>query len=276
MDFVELLKAVFLGIVQGITEWLPVSSTGHMILLDELMPLHVSESFKELFFVVVQLGSIFAVLVLYFRKLNPFSSTKDRQEKLDTWMLWAKVVVASVPVGIVGILFDDWIDATFFRWQVIVVALAFYGVLYILLERYRNGRRPRITTLEDLSWKDALGIGVFQMLAVVPGTSRSGSTILGGIIMGIDRPVAAEFSFFLALPAMLGASLLKIFKIGLSFGALEWTVLAVGCLTAFIVSLVAIRFLVGYVRKHDFSVFGWYRIALSLVVTIFFLLLGHA
>ncbi len=275
MDFVELLKALLLGIVQGVTEWLPVSSTGHMILLDELLPLHVSETFKELFFVVVQLGSILAVLVLYFHKLNPFSSSKTPVERKQTWSLWAKVVVASIPVGIVGILFDDWINETFFRWQVIVVALALYGVLYIVLEKQRAGKVPRVATLEDLSWKDAFGIGMFQMLAVVPGTSRSGSTILGGIILGVDRAVAAEFSFFLALPAMAGASLIKIVKIGLDFTALEWGVLAVGCVTAFLVSMVAIKFLVGYVRRHDFSVFGWYRIALAVVVTVFFLATGH-
>ncbi len=275
MDFVELLKAVLLGIVQGITEWLPVSSTGHMILLDELLPLQVSSAFKELFFVVVQLGSILAVLVLYFHKLNPFSSTKTAVERKQTWLLWAKVLVASIPVGVVGILFDDWINKTFFRWQVIVAALALYGVLYIVLERRRKGTAPRIATLEDLSWKDAFGIGLFQTLAVVPGTSRSGSTILGGIILGVDRAVAAEFSFFLALPAMAGASLIKIVKIGLGFSALEWAVLAIGCLSAFMVSLIAIKFLVGYVRRHDFSVFGWYRIALAAVVTIFFLATGH-
>lgn len=275
MDFVELLKALLLGVVQGITEWLPVSSTGHMILLDELLPLHVSETFKELFFVVVQLGSILAVLVLYFHKLNPFSSSKTPVERKQTWSLWAKVVVASIPVGIVGILFDDWINETFFRWQVIVVALALYGVLYIVLEKQRAGKVPRVATLEELSWRDAFGIGMFQMLAVVPGTSRSGSTILGGIILGVDRAVAAEFSFFLALPAMAGASLLKIVKIGLDFTALEWGVLAVGCVTAFLVSMVAIKFLVGYVRRHDFSVFGWYRIALAVVVTVFFLATGH-
>lgn len=275
MDFVELLKAVLLGIVQGITEWLPVSSTGHMILLDELLPLQVSSAFKELFFVVVQLGSILAVLVLYFHKLNPFSSTKTAVERKQTWLLWAKVLVASIPVGVVGILFDDWINKTFFRWQVIVAALALYGVLYIVLERRRKGTAPRIATLEDLSWKDAFGIGLFQTLAVVPGTSRSGSTILGGIILGVDRAVAAEFSFFLALPAMAGASLIKIVKIGLGFSALEWAVLAIGCLSAFMVSLIAIKFLVGYVRRHDFSVFGWYRIALAAIVTIFFLATGH-
>lgn len=275
MDFFELLKAVLLGIVQGITEWLPVSSTGHMILLDELLPLQVSPAFKELFFVVVQLGSILAVLVLYFHKLNPFSLTKTGGERKQTWLLWAKVLVASIPVGVVGILFDDWISETFFRWQVIVAALALYGVLYIVLEKRREGRVPRVATLEDLSWKDAFGIGLFQVLAVVPGTSRSGSTILGGIILGVDRAVAAEFSFFLALPAMAGASLIKIVKIGLGFSALEWTVLAIGCLTAFMVSLIAIKFLVGYVRRHDFSVFGWYRIALAVVVTAFFLATGH-
>lgn len=275
MNLIELLKAVLLGIVQGITEWLPVSSTGHMILLDELLPLQVSASFKELFFVVVQLGSILAVLVLYFHKLNPFSSTKTPVERKQTWSLWAKVVVASIPVGVIGILFDDWINKVFFHWQVIVVALAVYGLLYIILEKKRSGKASRVATLEDLSWKDAFGIGMFQMLAVVPGTSRSGSTILGGIILGVDRPVAAEFSFFLALPAMAGASLIKILKIGLHFSALEWGVLAIGCATAFVVSLVAIKFLVGYVRRHDFSVFGWYRIALAIVVTVFFLATGH-
>ncbi len=275
MHFIDFIQAIVFGIVQGITEWLPISSTGHMLLLDEIWPLAVTERFRELFFVVIQLGSVLAVLVLYFHRLNPFSQRKSKEERSGTWMLWAKVVVASIPVAVIGLLFDDWINAHFFNWKTVAIALAFYGVLYIVLERWRRNTPGKIASVAELDWKSSLFIGMFQALAVVPGTSRSGSTILGGIIVGTDRTVAAEFSFFLAIPAMAGASLLKALKIGFDFSASEWGLLLVASLTAFAVSLVAMKFLVGFVKRHDFSAFGWYRIALSVVVSTFFLSLGH-
>lgn len=270
MDFIALLQAAILGIVQGITEWLPISSTGHMILVDEFLHMNVSQAFMDMFLVVVQFGSILAVVVLYFHKLNPFSPKKTAAERKQTVSLWTKVIVAVIPAGVVGLLLDDWFTAHFYNYFVVAIALIVYGVLFIVLERYNRNRSPRITSVDDIDYKTALLIGVFDVLPLIPGTSRSGSTILGGILTGASRGVAAEFSFFLAIPIMLGASLLKIVKFGLHFTALEWQILLVGMAVAFLVSVAAIKFLMGYIRKHDFTAFGWYRIVLGLLVIAYF------
>ena len=273
---IELLKAFLLGIVQGITEWLPISSTGHLLLLDELVNLEISSACKELFMVIIQLASILAVIILYFSTLNPFSGKKGELEKKQTWTLWGKVLVATIPAGIAGVLLNDFMDTYLYVWPVIAVALASYGLVYIILEKKGRGtRKPRITALSEISYADAVKMGAFQMLALVPGTSRSGSTILGGIIIGVDRPIAAQFSFFMAIPGMVGASLLKLFKIGFTVKDSEYVILTVAVLTSFFVSLYCIKALVAYVRKHDFSIFGFYRIALALVVTVYFLTTGR-
>lgn len=267
MNAVEAVKVIILGIIQGITEWLPVSSTGHMLLFDALLPLNLSSDFVSVFMVVVQLGSILAVVVLYFNKLWPLK--RSRQESMRTFRLWGRVLIATIPAGAAGLLFDDIIDQKLSTWPVIAAALAVYGVLYIILEK-KVRIKTRVETLDDISIRDALYMGLFQMLALIPGTSRSGSTILGGMIGGISRPVAAEFSFFMALPVMAGASLLRLVKSGLAFSAAEWAYLALGSLVAFLVSLAAIKGLMSYVRNHDFSVFGVYRIVLAVVVTAYF------
>lgn len=273
MDFITLLQAAILGIVQGITEWLPISSTGHMILVDEFLHMKVSQNFMDMFLVVIQFGSILAVVVLYFHKLNPFSLKKTPAQRRQTLSLWAKVIVAVIPAGIVGVLLDDWFTANFYNYQVVAVALIVYGILFIVLERYNRKRHPRITSVDDMDYKTALLIGVFDILPLIPGTSRSGSTILGGILVGASRSVAAEFSFFLAIPIMLGASLLKMLKFFMDSAViqpLEWQVLIVGMVVAFLVSLVAIKFLMGFIRKHDFTAFGWYRIILGILVIAYF------
>lgn len=270
---IELLKAVLFGIVEGVTEWLPVSSTGHLILLDELVALNVSEEFKSMFDVVIQLGAILAVVVLFFHKLNPFSPSKDAQEKKDTWSLWAKVVVSIIPSGVVGVLFDDWMDAHLHTSTVVAAALILYGVAFILVERMYHGRHLAIQDVNQMDYKTAIGIGLFQCLSLIPGTSRSGSTILGGILLGTSRPAAAEFSFFMAIPTMLGASaikLLKFFLTGVGFAGNEVMILLVGCLVSFLVSLLVIRGLMNYVREHSFAVFGVYRIVLGIIVLAFF------
>ena len=263
----EVLKVIILGIIQGITEWLPVSSTGHMLLFDELMPLHQSAEFVSVFMVVVQLGSVLAVVVLFFRKLWPFG--KEKSETRRTLTLWGKVLIASIPAGAAGLLFDDVIDSRLSVWPVIAAALALYGAAYIILEKCVR-IRTRINSVDELTVRDSLIMGAFQMLALIPGTSRSGSTILGGMITGVSRPAAAEFSFFMALPVMAGASLLRLVKSGLAFSGAEWGYLALGSLVAFLVSLVAIKGLMSYVRSHDFSVFGVYRILLAAVVVVYF------
>lgn len=273
MDFITLLQAAILGIVQGITEWLPISSTGHMILVDEFLHMKVSQSFMDMFLVVIQFGSILAVVVLYFHKLNPFSPKKTSHERRQTLSLWAKVIVAVIPAGIVGVLLDDWFTDNFYNYQVVAVALIVYGILFIVLERYNRTRQPRITSVDDMDYKTALLIGVFDILPLIPGTSRSGSTILGGILAGASRSVAAEFSFFLAIPIMLGASLLKLLKFFMDSAVIqpvEWQVLIVGMVVAFLVSLAAIKFLMGFIRKHDFTAFGWYRIILGILVIAYF------
>lgn len=267
LSMTEMIKVFLLGIIQGITEWLPISSTGHMLLFDELFPLKASPAFMSVFMVVIQLGSILAVVVLYFSKLWPFR--KDRSEMKKSFTLWGKVLIASVPAAVAGLLFDDFIDSKLSTWPVIAAALIIYGVLYIVLEKKVNFR-IRVRSLEEITPLDALKIGAFQMLALIPGTSRSGSTILGGIITGVSRPVVAEFSFFMAIPVMAGASLLRLVKSGLDFTMTEWAYLGAGSVVAFAVSLVVIRALVRYVREHDFSVFGIYRIILGVVVVLFF------
>ena len=273
LSLTELLKVVFLGIVEGITEWLPISSTGHMLLVDEFLQLNASDAFKEMFFVVIQLGSIMAVLTLYFHKLNPFSPKKSADEKKQTWTLWFRVILAAVPAAILGLLFDDWFDAHFYNYVVVAIALIVYGVAFLLVERRNKNRRFRVTSVYDIDAKTALGIGAFQCLSLIPGTSRSGSTILGSTLIGVSREAAAEFSFFLAIPVMLGASALKLLKFGFAFTGAEIGILLAGVITAFLVSVVAIRFLMGFVRSHTFAPFGWYRIALGAVVLLRFALL---
>ena len=275
----ELLKAVLFGIVEGVTEWLPISSTGHLILLNEFITLNVSDEFRSMFDVVIQLGAILAVIVLFFHKLNPFSPTKSAGEKKQTWQLWFKVVAAIIPSGVVGVLFDDWMEAHFHNATVVSVALIVYGVAFILVER-RNARRVGGKTVEDvyaIDYKTALLIGCFQCLSLIPGTSRSGSTILGAILIGVGRSAGAEFSFFMAIPTMLGASAIKGLKFLLSGVAATGTeigVLIVGCVVSFVVSLLVIRGLMEYVRRHSFSAFGVYRIILGVVVLVYFALAG--
>ena len=271
MAFLELLKAVLLGIVQGITEWLPVSSTGHMILLDEFITLQVSDAFREMFFVVIQLGSVAAVAVIYFDRLNPFSKKKTPDERMRVISLWLKVCIAGIPAGIIGVFLNDIIDAAFYNYVTVFITLIAYGVLFIVLERRNRKKKPVINSVAQMNWKTALYIGMFQVLSLIPGTSRSGSTILGAMLLGLSRKTAAEFSFFLAIPMMLGASGVKILKSGLGFSGLEWSILLVGMVTAFAVSIFAIRFLMNYIKKHDFTVFGWYRIVLGFVVLLYFL-----
>lgn len=275
----ELLKAVLFGIVEGVTEWLPISSTGHLILLNEFITLNVSDEFRSMFDVVIQLGAILAVIVLFFHKLNPFSPTKSEGEKKQTWQLWFKVIAAIIPSGIVGVLFDDWMEAHLHNATVVSVALIVYGVAFILVER-RNARRVGGKTVEDvyaIDYKTALLIGCFQCLSLIPGTSRSGSTILGAILIGVGRSAGAEFSFFMAIPTMLGASAIKGLKFllsGVSATGTEIGVLIVGCVVSFVVSLLVIRGLMEYVRRHSFSAFGVYRIILGVVVLVYFALAG--
>ena len=265
----EILKAVVFGIVEGITEWLPVSSTGHLILLNEFLTLNVSDAFQEMFDVVIQLGAIFAVLVLFFRKLNPFSLKKSPAEKKDTWLLWGKVVFAVVPSAVLGLLFDDWFDEHFYNYTVVAMMLILYGIAFLFVERNNDAGRKMVAEVGAISWKTALFIGAFQCLALIPGTSRSGATILGAILLGVSRSAASEFSFFLAIPTMLGASALKalgFFLDGNTAGATEIAVLITGMIVSFAVSMVAIRGLMDYVRRHKFSAFGIYRIILGALV----------
>ena len=272
----ELLKAVLFGIVEGITEWLPISSTGHLILLNEFINLNVSEEFKSMFDVVIQLGAILAVIVLFFHKLNPFAPSKSAGEKKQTWELWFKVIAAIIPSGVVGVLFDDWMDAHLHNGIVVSIMLIVYGIAFILVERKNTGKHLRmIEDVHDISMKTALMIGLFQCLSLVPGTSRSGSTILGAIMIGVGRGAGAEFSFFMASPTMLGASAIKGLKFllsGVSATGTEIGVLVVGCIVSFVVSLLVIRGLMEYVRKHSFSAFGVYRIILGAIVLVYFAL----
>lgn len=271
---IEILKTILIGIVEGITEWLPVSSTGHMILLEEFIHLKMTEEFMEMFNVVIQLGAIFAVIVLFFPKLWPFTTRDKGWIKKDTWMMWFKVIVAVLPAAVLGILFDDTLDAMFYNYQTVAVMLIVYGVLFIVVENWNKRKKPRIRRLEDVSFKTAFMIGMFQVLSLIPGTSRSGATILGALILGCSRYIGAEFSFFLAIPVMFGASLLKMVKFGFALTGTEITILLVGMVSAFVVSMLSIKFLMGYVKKHDFKFFGYYRIVLGIVVLLYFILLG--
>ncbi|MFO8068782.1 MAG: undecaprenyl-diphosphate phosphatase [Alkalibacterium sp.] len=272
--FIEIIKSIILGIVQGITEWLPISSTGHMILVDEFLVLNTSEAFKEMFLVVIQLASILAVVIIFFRKLNPFDRDKDNNQKKETWHIWLKVVIGVIPAAFFGLLFEDVINDVFFNWQTVAVTLIFYGIAFIIIEKRNEGKVPKIETWEQLTYKIALMIGFFQVLALIPGTSRSGATIVGAILIGAARPIAAEYSFFLSIPVMFGASLIKLVGFGFSFTPEELIILLVGCLFSFIVSIFAIKFLMNYIRKNDFSSFGWYRIIIGLVVIGYFAILG--
>ena len=271
----EFLKAILFGIVEGVTEWLPISSTGHLILLNEFVTLNVTEAFQSMFDVVIQLGAILAVVVLFFHKLNPFSPRKTQGEKKDTWDLWFKVIVAIIPSGIVGVLLDAWMEAHLHTAVVVSLALIIYGVAFILVERRNKNLAPRVGSVWNIDWKLALGIGLFQCLSLIPGTSRSGSTILGAILLGASRSAGAEFSFFMAIPTMLGASaikMLKFFLSGVPMTGTEVGVLVIGCAVAFLVSLLTIRALMEYVRKHSFSAFGVYRIVLGALVLLYFAL----
>ena len=298
---IELLKSAFLGLVEGITEWLPISSTGHMILVDEFIKLNVSESFWNMFLVVIQLGAILAVVVMYFHDLNPFSPSKGAEGRAATWRLWGKVVLGCIPAAVIGLPLNDFMEEHLYNGYVVAAMLILYGVAFILIENWRARKRAegaaaamdrggahfaapaaagqddsdfgRITSVDDMSWKTALGIGCFQVLSLVPGTSRSGSTIIGGLLLGTTRAVATRFTFFLAIPVMFGASLLKIVKFviaGNAMGGLDWAIMATGLVVAFVVSLAAIKWLTGFVRKHDFKPFGWYRIVLGVVVLAYF------
>ena len=303
MNPIELVKAAVFGVVEGVTEWLPISSTGHMLLLEQFMSLNVSEDFWNMFLVVIQLGAILAVCVIFFHQLNPFSPKKDAEEKHNTWSLWGKTIVACIPAAVIGIPIDDWMEENLGSPFVIAAALIVYGIAFIVIETVRGRRaqglaesaprhlaaaqtastselvdfEARVKTLENLDWKTAMGIGLFQVLSIVPGTSRSGSTIIGGLLLGCSRTVAAEFTFFLAIPVMVGASglrLAKYFLAGNMFSGTEAAILVAGCAVAFVVSLLAIRFLMAFVRRHDFKPFGWYRIVLGVAVIAWFALMG--
>ncbi len=274
LSIIELLKTIILGIVEGLTEWLPVSSTGHMILVDEFIKLDVSKAFMDMFLVVIQLGAILAVVVLNFEKLNPWSDWKSRQEKRETMQLWGKVIVACLPAAVIGLAFNKYMEEHFMTAPVVAATLIFYGIMFILVENYNKRRRPRVNELRRLDYKTAFIIGMFQVLSLVPGTSRSGATILGGILFGTSRYVAAEFTFFLAIPVMFGASLLKMVKFGFHYTGAEIVILLVGMVTAFIVSILSIKFLLSYIKTNDFKAFGWYRIALGIIVIAYLLLVG--
>ena len=283
MDWIELLKAIVLGIVEGVTEWLPVSSTGHMILVDEFLKLNVSDEFKEMFEVVIQLGAIMAVVVLYFPKLFPFGKKNNAHPlskegfgayiKTDIWQMWFKVIVACIPAVIVGLTLDDWINAHLYNPLTVAIALIVFGVAFIVIERWNKGKTPKINSISELSYKAAFIIGMFQLLAALfPGTSRSGATIVGALLIGVSRVTAAEFTFYLAVPVMFGASLLKLVKFGMDFSGSEIVILLSAMVTAFIVSVFVIKFLMDYIKKHDFTVFGWYRIVLGILVILYFAL----
>jgi undecaprenyl-diphosphatase len=271
MEFMEILKAIILGIVEGITEWLPISSTGHMILVEEFIQLNLSQAFKEMFFYVIQLGAILAVVVIYFHKLNPFSPNKTKAEKNQTWDIWKKVIIGCIPAGVIGLPLNDWADENLLNATVVALALIIYGILFIVIENRHKDREPSITDFSQLTYMKAFQIGLFQALSIIPGTSRSGSSILGSIVLGTSRFIATEFSFFMSIPIMFGISFLKIIKFGFNFTGLEFAVLLSGMLTAFLVSIVAIKFLIGYLKRNDFKAFGWYRIVLGAIVLIYFL-----
>ncbi len=266
MEFINIIKAIVFGIIQGITEWLPISSTGHLIILNDLLKLDVTKEFMDIFLVVIQFGSILAVILLFFNKLNPIK--RDKVERKKTIILWLKILVASIPVGVVGFLFDDYIDTVLYNSIVVALALILYGIIFIVMENKQ--REPKVTEIDNISYKKSFKIGLFQMLALIPGTSRSGSTIIGSMAMGTSRVVASEFSFFLAIPAMVGASGYRLLKYGFDFTNQELLILIVGTLTAFLVSIFAIRFLLNYIKKSNFKAFGYYRIILGIIILIYF------
>ena len=272
LTFIDVLKVIFLGIVEGITEWLPVSSTGHMLLVDEFIKLNITPEFKEMFFVVIQLGAILAVVLIFWNKMFPFQFSDKRKPiiKYDIFSMWFKVVVACIPGAVVTLLFDDFIDAHLHTAVVISLTLIIYGVAFIVVENRNHHRRPKIRKLNEITYQTAFIIGLFQVLSIIPGTSRSGSTIIGALIIGVSRVAAAEFTFFLAVPVMFGLSFIKLIKFGFAFTGAEVATLAIGTITAFVVSLFAVKFLMGYVKKHDFKIFGIYRIILGIIVLIYF------
>lgn len=272
LDFIEMLKVIFLGIVEGITEWLPISSTGHMLLVDEFIKMDVTSEFKEMFFIVIQLGAILAVVVLFWSKMFPFQfKEKDKSiVKKETFSLWFKVVVACIPGAVITILFDDFIEEHLHTPIVIAATLIFYGIAFIIIENWNKNREPKTRDLGDITYKTALIIGMFQVLSIIPGTSRSGSTIVGALLIGVSRVAAAEFTFFLAVPVMFGLSGLKIIKFGFAFSTAEIVTLVLGMVVAFIVSVIVIKFLMSYIKKHDFKIFGWYRIVLGIAVLVYF------
>ena len=263
----EILKSIICGIVEGITEWLPISSTGHLILLNEFLKMDQGDAFFEM---VIQFGAILAVVVIYFHKLNPFSLKKTQKQKLLTVQTWIKVLIGCVPAGIIGILFNDWIDEKLYHWYVVAAMLIIYGVLFIIVENYQKGREPKVKKLSQLTLPMLLIIGVFQMLAMIPGTSRSGATIVGALMLGVSRGVATEFTFFLAIPTMFGASAWKLFKFGFDFTGMQAAILIVGMAVSFVVSIIAIKFLLKYIQNHDFKLFGYYRIILGVIVFLYF------
>lgn len=285
-SFIEILKVIFLGIVEGITEWLPISSTGHLILVEEFVKLNVSQEFWDMFMVVIQLGAILAVVVLYWKDLWPFRNKKPKHEnvtkvekaagvlcrfvKIDKMIMWFKILVSCLPAIIIGLPFNDFIEEKFNNWFVVSVMLIVYGVMFLIVEDYNEKRQAKYNSISEITWKIALFIGIFQVLSLIPGTSRSGATIIGGILVGASRTVAAEYTFFLAIPVMFGASLLKIVKFGMNFTSWEVVILLVGMVVSFVVSILAIKFLMGYIKKHNFKVFGWYRIVLGIIVILFF------
>ncbi len=277
MDFIEILKAILFGIVEGITEWLPISSTGHMILLNEFVTLNVSEEFWKMFEVVIQLGAILAVVLLFWHQIFPFQFGKKPIIRVDIFSMWFKIAVACVPAAVIGILFDDMIDTMFYNYQTVSIMLLLFGVLFIVIENRNRHLKPSINQMEEITYKTALLIGFFQLIAAVfPGTSRSGATIIGALLIGVSRTVAAEFTFFLAIPVMFGASLLKIIKFGFVFTTSELIILLVGMVVAFLVSILVIQFLLSYIKKNDFKVFGWYRIILGIAVLLYFMVFHTA
>ena len=272
MEIIELIKVIILGIVEGITEWLPISSTGHMILVDEFIKLNVSADFLEMFLVVIQLGAILAVVVLYWKKLTPFDYKYRWRIKKNTFSMWFKIIFACLPAAVVGLLFDDQLNELFYNPLTVAIALIVFGVLFIFIENYNKGKETKINSLSEITYNTALIIGIFQLIAAVfPGTSRSGATIVGALLIGVSRTVAAEFTFFLAIPVMFGASLLKLVKFGFAFTTAELLLLVIGMLVAFVVSMLTIKFLMSYIKKHDFKAFGWYRIILGIIVLIYFM-----
>ena len=277
LKLLEFLKVIFLGIIEGITEWLPISSTGHMLLVDEFLQLNASDEFKEMFFVVIQLGAILAVVLLFWKKMWPFRLGENKRTvvvRKKVFSVWFKVIVACVPGAIVTLLFDDFIEAHLHTPFVIAAALIVYGVAFIVVEKHNRTRKPSIRKLSEIDYKTALLIGLFQVLSIIPGTSRSGATIIGALIIGVSRTAGAEFTFFLAVPVMFGLSFIKLLKFGLAFTGTELAILLVGSVSAFLVSLLVIKFLMNYIKKHDFTVFGWYRIALGIVVILYFAFAG--